>query len=336
MPQVTVAANFVRDQLEGAVLQEHDAEAILKAVGIPVQVLTNPRLRVSTLAFADLSAYIAQLLQDETFGFLEKPQTPGTVRYLMSTSLAARTVEESLRLWKTGTNLLSPCISASFRADESGGSLAIEYNPRAGITNNSVLVETLLTTPHRAHCWLARQFIPIEKVELTAPKPSFAEEYRYVFYGAPVLFGQPRNAITISRASLDLSCNQNLDSLNEFMEAPFTRLLTQARQTNSLAIKVRLWMEKALRQGHSSPQLEQVAEHLGLTPQTLRRRLRKDGYAYNKLKEDTRRDMAVHLIGENQLSVEEIAFQLGFSEASTFIRAFKKWTGVTPLAYRKL
>ena len=53
------------------------------------------------------------------------------------------------------------------------------------------------------------------------------------------------------------------------------------------------------------------------------------------LQDDTRRDMAILFINRNEQSMEEIAFRLGFSEASTFIRAFKKWTVLTPLAYRK-
>lgn len=95
-------------------------------------------------------------------------------------------------------------------------------------------------------------------------------------------------------------------------------------------------MENLFREGHSNPQIEQAAQYVGLTEQTLRRHLKKDDYSFQRLKDDTRRDMAISYITQKEHSIENIAFRLGFSEASTFIRAFKKWTGLTPLAYRKI
>ena len=99
---------------------------------------------------------------------------------------------------------------------------------------------------------------------------------------------------------------------------------------------MRIWMENLFREGNSNPLLDQAAEHMNLTEQTLRRYLHKEGYSFQQLKDDTRRDMAMFFIDRKEQSIEDIAFRLGFSEASTFIRAFKKWTGLTPLAYRKL
>ena len=95
-------------------------------------------------------------------------------------------------------------------------------------------------------------------------------------------------------------------------------------------------MENVIREGLSHPTMDQAAEHLGLTEQTLRRHLNREGYTFQQLKDDTRRDMAMFFIDKKEQSIENIGFRLGFSEASTFIRAFKKWTGLTPLSYGKL
>jgi AraC-like DNA-binding protein len=334
MQDVTVAPHFVKCMLEGARIKGYNVEEILKAQGIPVQILSNPKLRISTKSFAALGSSIIQLLQDETFGLLEKPQPIGTLHFLLFACLSARTIEESLRLWKKGVNLIENSLSITFQATEETGTLAIRCKKKNGILSNYI-VETSLLSIHRAHCWLAKEFIPIKEVELMIPEPSFVDEYPYLFYGAPVRFNQTRNAISFSRHSLDLPCNQNPESLDTLMQAPLVRLLTQPRQSTSLAIRVRLWLEGAFRESHHSPKLDYVAAHMKLTPQTLKRHLKKDGYVFQKLKEDTRRDMAIHLILQKQHSIEGIAFKLGYSEASTFIRAFKHWTGLTPLAYRK-
>ena len=82
------------------------------------------------------------------------------------------------------------------------------------------------------------------------------------------------------------------------------------------------------------PDLEAVARHLHVSPQTLRRHLREEGTSFQALKDELRRDIAIYHLGRADLSLQAIAEQLGFSEPSAFHRAFKKWTGLTPGAYR--
>ena len=73
---------------------------------------------------------------------------------------------------------------------------------------------------------------------------------------------------------------------------------------------------------------------LGITPQTLRRRLQDEGQGYQAIKDDLRRDIAIEYLARPDLTLIDIANLLGFSEPSTFHRAFKKWTGVAPGEYR--
>jgi AraC-like DNA-binding protein len=72
-----------------------------------------------------------------------------------------------------------------------------------------------------------------------------------------------------------------------------------------------------------------------MTPQTLRRRLREEGQGFQSLKDHLRRDAAIEYLARPDMTLLDIADQLGFSEASTFHRAFKKWTGVAPGEYRQ-
>jgi AraC-like DNA-binding protein len=61
--------------------------------------------------------------------------------------------------------------------------------------------------------------------------------------------------------------------------------------------------------------------------------LRDEGSSYQQIKDDIRRDTAIHLLARGDTVIEDIAMQVGFSEATSFFRAFKRWTGVTPRAY---
>ncbi len=91
----------------------------------------------------------------------------------------------------------------------------------------------------------------------------------------------------------------------------------------------------ARRQLRDMPELNDVASALEVHPQTLRRRLAAEGTTFKDIKNQVRRDTALHFLGKQGISIEEISYRAGFSESSAFIRAFKGWTGVTPYTYRK-
>lgn len=335
MQIATISSRYVKNMLEGAVIMGFSAEEILKSQGIPLQILTNPKLRISTLSFAKLERAIIECLRDETWGLLVKPQAPGGTRLVALACLASRTVGEAMQTWIKGINLLDNSLTACFDNTSEESCFVMNCYPKPGVSEHFVL-EAILTTFHRFHCWLAREFLPIAKIELAYPAPSHVDEYRFLFYGAPVLFGRQQNALFFDDRTLALECRRNRQNLDELFENFQTKLLTQSRQGSSLVMRVRLWMERCFREGTGTAQLMQAAEHFELKPQTLRRRLKDGGTTFQQLKEEVRRDVAIHLINERKLSIEAIGFQLGYSESSTFIRAFKGWAGLTPLNYRKL
>ncbi len=87
--------------------------------------------------------------------------------------------------------------------------------------------------------------------------------------------------------------------------------------------------------GNTFPDFSEICEKLNMTPQTLRRRLKEGNTRYQEIKDAIRKDASVYYLSKPDLSIDEIALLMGFSEASSFHRAFKKWTGKTPSAFRR-
>ena len=120
--------------------------------------------------------------------------------------------------------------------------------------------------------------------------------------------------------------------MREFLARAPGNLLIKYRDPGSVTERIRRLLRRHL--GDEMPSLEAVGEALAMTPQTLRRRLRDEGRGYQALKDDLRRDAAIALLSQPELPLNEVAARVGFSEASTFHRAFKKWCGVAPGEYR--
>jgi AraC-like DNA-binding protein len=83
------------------------------------------------------------------------------------------------------------------------------------------------------------------------------------------------------------------------------------------------------------PKLTRVAKKIAMSPRTLQRQLKEHGVDFKRLMDDTRRRFALTYLKDRRTTLTEIAFLLGYSELSAFNRAFRRWTGSTPLDYRR-
>jgi AraC-like DNA-binding protein len=83
-----------------------------------------------------------------------------------------------------------------------------------------------------------------------------------------------------------------------------------------------------------SSNMDAIARHMGMTSRTLRRHLKQESTTFSEIVDTTRVDLALRYLRAAELSTEEIAYVLGFSETASFVRAFKRWTGKSPRAYR--
>ncbi|NIB38917.1 AraC family transcriptional regulator [Pseudomaricurvus alkylphenolicus] len=335
MTIVTVAPIFVQRLLEGAATQGHSPEDLLEQQGLSPLLLTNPRFRISTVDFARLCQSIAGLLGDESYGLLRDPMPIGSFGLMFQACHSANTLAESLGILKSAVNLIQGGLAAELYVSADEIVFALQAHEVGG-TDNHYMIEQTLAIFHRFLCWQAKDLIPLKGVSLSFPEPFYSEEYRLLYYGARVNFDCSRNQIRFDSSLMEKSCSRTNTELAGLLEDAFPSFISRPRQGQTTATRVRLLLENIFRDGHGSSDMKDIADQLGIADYTLRRKLKAEGYRFQTLRDDIRRDMAIFHLNRKQDSVEEISFKLGFSDSSVFIRAFKGWMGVTPLAYRKL
>lgn len=157
------------------------------------------------------------------------------------------------------------------------------------------------------------------------------KKYNVVF-GTDVLFGQERNGLLIGS---ELAYEPILQADARLLEMLMQRAGEQIKDLESdqkFSYLVKCAMADLLGSGPISR--ERVADRLHIGGRTLQRRLLDEGHSFNQLLTDVKQNLAVRLIDANELSLEEISFRVGFTEARSFQRAFKQWTGQTVGQYK--
>ena len=154
--------------------------------------------------------------------------------------------------------------------------------------------------------------------------------YREYFH-CPVAFGQPEYALIVRGEDLDRPIDRAEPVLRAMAEA-YVKSISDPH-TLDLGGQVRALLRRLL--PTSSATLAVVAEHLCLQERTLQRRLAEQDTSFDALLDATRRDLADRLLADAHMPLAQVARMLGYSEQSSFNRAFARWYGISPLQRRR-
>jgi AraC-like DNA-binding protein len=330
IPRIGIQA--IKPLLDTLQLRGIDATALLGEVGLQDLRLADPDARLPLVCLdklwdraaavvgdADLGLHVAETIDTSSFGLLS---------YLGTASAT----------WGEGLER----VLRYFRLLSEGSSY--ELGVRDGIATVTATQHTPVSAPVRQRveftvsvlfCY-ARRLVAggwqlLDVFFEHAPAADLAEHRR--------IYGQvPRFAATHSGFSFDsdllvrplVTCNP---ALAELLDRLAARLLAELPTVTTIAGALR---ELCIRDGFEHELTLQAAAHrLHLSPRTLQRRLREEGTSHHEVIDDTRRHLASHMLTQSGLGIAEVAFALGFSEPGALHRAFKRWTGMTPAAYRR-
>ncbi len=323
---VSVPMTLVRAHLAGMVGRGHEpAELLARFDASPDEE------RLSLSQFARLINGCWQLVESESAGFTARPVKLGSFAMMNHAALNCPNLRRALLRSIRFFRLISDELRIELR--ERGDLAALEFS-HANLLglDDRAFIESLVTIWLRWSSWLiGRQILP-ERAEFAFAPPSYADEYPEIF-ACDVYFEAAANRLIFPSRYLDLAPVRNEAQLDEYLARAPSTLMIHYKGERSLSAQVKnILVSAAYTEGMTA---EDVAAELDMPAATLRRSLRAEGNGFQELKDGVRREAAVRLLLDTDLSINDIADRTGFSEASAFHRAFRRWTGLAPGQFRE-
>jgi AraC-like DNA-binding protein len=307
-----------------------DAEALMRDVGIDPGLRRDINARITEHQFDELAWRARQQSRDDAFIFhlIESmhPSYLGALGYAwMTSSSLRRAFERAQRYYGLITT------HTRVHIEDQGDEYHVQFLSSSEQMHDIALRERIRLVAPVQLCRLSYgdAFTPL-RVHFSHPAPSRPQAY-YEYFRCELRFEQPDTRIVIASPVAD----EPLAGFNPEIVRELDRMIVDylARlDRNDILGRARAAILQELPSGEVS--LERTAEMLALSPRTLARRLREEGESFKGLLAETRRELGEKYILDKSLSLTEISFLLGFSEASSFSRAYRGWTGQSPSDHR--
>jgi AraC-like DNA-binding protein len=169
-------------------------------------------------------------------------------------------------------------------------------------------------------------------LEFPTPNNHSALQFQSMF-NCPIRFNAPYSALLMDDHLLDLPMRQPDEQLLKTLENHAEILMADISDKQPLPIQAKNVIRGLILEG--VPRKDIVSKRLGLTERTFQRKLQQYDCSYQQLLDEVRLEQAKELLTQTELSAQDIAIRLGFSEPRSFHRSFKKWLDTTPGEFRE-
>jgi AraC-like DNA-binding protein len=336
MAELTVVAAGARTLLELAVSRGASREQLLERSRIDPDVLEDRENRVEFSKYVALMRAAQDLCKDPAFALRFGEFVDGNQISIvcalggfdnMSDALAQLNHYASL-----GIEVEAAANGDRYRLDHRGGQLWI-VDARRNPNDFPELTESSFA---RVVCSMRRTFGDVKffkEMHFTHAEPGYRAEYDRIFR-VPMVFESGENAMRIDEALVAMfRPRQPSNLVTSVLKEHADVLLEKLQSSKSTRSRVEDLLVNLLPSGAVG--IDAIACKLGLSRQTLFRKLKAEGVTFEQVLDELRFSMAHDYLDVRNLSVKETAYQLGFSDPTAFSRAFKRWTGRTPSIARR-
>ncbi len=308
----------------------HDPDPLFRELHIDPAIGYDPNARYSARVIDELWKGAAKLIADPCFG-LRAPEHwhPSHMHALAYAWLASSTLRTALLRLNRYIKIINDETSIQLEESADGLSVVLAYARESKeLPWRTDLALSILI--HMCRLNYGGTLDPVS-VSFEHSEPPCAGDF-FACFRCPVHFDAPRNQLTLASEVLDRRLAGDNPELARLNDQVMIQYLARLDRENILE-RVQAAIIDHLPSGRVTDQT--IAEALFMNVRSLQRKLRNEGTTFKALLDGVRQELADQYIRDSRLNVNEISFLLGFSDISSFSRAFKRWTGEPPSAYRQ-
>lgn len=329
MMHYTISATVLRILYKLLEYYQKDAEKVFSLADLSKKEIVDERKRIPYQKAYLLWSEVSKLIEDPCFGLktatVFHPSDLNVLGYAWLSSSTLRTAFERLHRYQ---KMVSEFIEISLNEADDLFEVSLNVQDKSIVT--MAQMDTGVTVLfHMCQCNYGQTLKP-SVVYLTHAKPDCYQKY-YEYFQCDVLFDQVETKLCFPATILDEPLLNSMPNMSFMTDKTIIDYLESMHEENTIT-KVKQAIMKLL---PSEVSIEKVTNILHLTPRTLHRHLKAEGTTFKHILDDVRYDLSKEYILNNNYSLTEIAFQLGFSDSSAFSRAFKHWSGQSPSHYKK-
>jgi AraC-like DNA-binding protein len=306
-------------------------DGLLKEAGLRRADLQDPDARVPYSAVVSLMERAAALLGEPGFGL-----RLGASQDISDSGLIGFVMLNSAKLVDAVNNLhryfLIVGDGEEFDVVQGGPHVVLRFRESdpalRGLRQNSEYIAAIVV---RACRDMTRKRVSPVRVEFMHSRPNAKVDYEAIL-GCPVRFRADWDSIVFATKTMQLPVIGADHKLLQALEMSCQKILGPTPKKRDIVHDVRALIVEGLTRG--TAQIDAVASKLGMSSKTLERRLRIRDQLFSALLDAIRQDLAKQYLSETDFRLEQVAYLTGYSEPAALVRAFKRWTGKTPMQFR--
>jgi AraC-like DNA-binding protein len=324
----------VQQYLRYAENQNIDTSSAIRKAGIAPNVLNTENGRIKGEQFQALIKALIHQSNDPLMGLNSSQHVhPGSYSVLGYILMSCATIGEALLRISRFERLVGDMGITT--TNTHGNFIHIQWHCAYPDTEvRQQMIDNVLASWTSYARWLANQKTSPHKVLLEHPAPKQEEVEKYeAFFNCPIEFDAKQNVIILHQNLLKEPLRQPDKLLLKTLESHAENQISALNEKDvSFSIRVSNTIRTQLNLGVARKEF--VAGELNMTARTLQRKLVTEGSSYQTLLDQVRLERASDMLNNSPLTIQDIAFNLGFSDGRSFHRSFKNWTGKTPGDYR--
>jgi AraC-like DNA-binding protein len=306
------------------------AEELLNGLSLGTDELSDPAARVSITTAQKIAERACALTGEPGLGFYMGLQMRISAHgYVGFAAMTASNVREALEVAVRFTPTRTTALALRLHVSDRVASLVIEERYPLDIAREFIITSLLVGLWQIGNALTGRELTG--SADFTFPEPAYFTRFSQLAPGH-VRFSQPANQLVFDASALDLPLTMADPAALRLAREQCERALDALGYEGHVVARARALMP---RKDGGFLTLDELAQRMSVSARTLKRKLAEHGTSYSQLLDDQRREKALLLLRSLDLSVDEIADRLGYSDSANFTRAFRRWTGKTPNAFRR-